>query len=274
MLHRAFLAKRLAAAAGRWLAHRPAYMLLTADAQDLAAEPPARFARAWLELMGLSVLWGAALTNAWGLTWHIFSRYDYDMLVVPALAAAGVFCLWPCRRGVVALAEVLGGRDATARAMAAAMIVFGAAMCLLCLKPDWGRWEYLRLPWWLDWLRPPAKLYRVLFLMPVWGAWSMVITPKFARPSDRTEPQVAAMAAGCPAHAAAACMVFPLVFSIAYFHHLGLGSQASISLVTILAAILGGAGLCRLTGGLTRRALLAANVVTQIAFALAYLAGR
>jgi len=255
-----------------WLARRPAYMLLTAADASLAGEPPRRFARTWIELMGLSLLWGILLVNLWGVAWGIFR--DYEPLVMPAMATAGVFCLWPFRRGIAALAGFLSPRDATGRAVAAAAIVVIVALSFLGLKPDWHRWEFTKLPWWVAWLQPDAKLYRVLLLMPLWGAWAMVITVKFYKPGDRTEPQVSAFARGCGAAPAAGCMAGLLAASIAYFHHLGVGSQVTIFVVPVLAAIGGGVGLSRAAGGSCRRALLAANVLTQIAFILAYLAGR
>jgi hypothetical protein len=279
-----------AAAASAWLARRPGYMLLTAPDERLAGELPQRFARAWIGVMVTSVLWGGVLANLWGVTWKVFR--DYDPLVLPAMATAGLFCLWPYRRGVAALAELLSRRDAAVRSVTTAVVVLVVALSLLGLKPDWHRWEF-DLPGWLvwllrqvglndpdrierslRWLRPQAKLYRVLLLMPPWGGWAMLIGVKFSRPTDRTEPQVAAFARGCGALAAAACMALLMLVSVAWFHHLGTGSQVAILVVTVLAAVLGGAALCRAAGGPTRKALLASNVTTQIAFVLAYLAGR
>jgi len=254
------------------LRRRPAYMLLTADDERLEVEEPQRFARSWIGLIALSVLWGIVLVNLWGVAWGIFR--DYEPLVMPAMATAGVFCLWPYRRGIAALAEFLSPRDATARAVAASGLVLIVAFCLLGLKPDWHRWEFTRLPWYVGWLQPDAKLYRVLLLMPVWGGWAMLIAVKFTRPSEATEPQVAAFAAGCGAASAAACMAALLLASILYFHHLGLGSQVVILAGTVAVAIASGVGLCRAAGAPCRRALLGANVLTQIAFILTYLAGR
>ena len=255
-----------------WLGRRPAYMLLTVADDRLAAEPPERFAGAWIELMGISLLWGVVLVNLWGVAWGIFR--DFEPLVMPAMASAALFCLGPFRRGIASLATFLAPKDATARAVAASTIVLVLGLCFLGLKPDWQRWEFTRLPWWIGWLQPDAKLYRVLLLMPLWGAWSMLITVKFCKPTERTEPQVSAFAKGCGAPAAAGCMAALLLASIAYFHHLGLGSQVTILVVTVLTAIAGGSGLARAGGGPCRQGLLAANVLTQIAFVLGYLAGR
>lgn len=264
--------RNLASSALAWVARRPAYMLLTAGDAPLAAEPPERFTLAWIGLMGMSLLWGIILVNLWGVAWGVFR--DYEPLVMPAMATAGLFCLWPFRRAIAALAEFLAPRDATTRAVVASAIVLIVALSFLGLKPDWRRWEFTKLPWWVAWLQPDAKLYRVLLLMPLWGAWAMLIAVKFCKPTERTEPQVSALARGCGAAAAAGCMAVLLGASIAYFHHLGVGSQVTIFVVTVLAAIGGGVGLCRAAGGACRRALLAANVLTQVAFILAYLAGR
>jgi len=261
-----------ASSAVAWLARRPGYMLLTASDEALAAEPPERFGLAWLELMALSTLLGVLLVNLWGVSWRIFR--DYDPLIMPAAVTGCVFCLWPFRRGLAALTELLNRSDGPARSVVSATLVLAVVLCLARLDPDWQRREPLALPQWLDWLRPAAKLYRVLLLMPMWGGWGMIIAVKFCRPTGRTEPQVAAFARGCGAAGAAACMAGLLLMSICYFHHLGLGGQICIPLVTVLAAIAGGAGLCRLDGAPTRRALLAGNVVTQMAFVVAYLAAR
>jgi len=256
----------------RRLTRQPGYLLMSAAHRRIAAEPPQRFEKAWIAVMGLSLLWGLAMVAVWGAAWKIFR--DYDLLIMPALAATALFCLVLFRRAVVATAELIGGANHTTRAVVATMAVLIVAMCFIRLKPDWQRWELSDLPWWIAWLRPAAKLYRVLLMMPLWGGWSMLVTVKFCRPTAATCPQIAAFARGVPAAAVAGCMAALLLVSIAYFHHLGVGSQVCVPGATTLTAIAAGILLCRLTGGPTRRGLLAANVLTQIAFVLAYLAGR
>ena len=263
--------RKLAGAIDRLLALRSGYVLLMGGEGRLAAAPPERFAHGWLGLMILSLLWGLVLVNLWGGTWRLF--HDYDPLIMPAMATAGCFCLWAFRRGLVAIAELIGGRDATARAVAAAALVLAVGLCLARLRPDWHRGEF-EIPWWLQPLRPQAKLYRVLLLMPIWGGWSMMIAGKFTRPGERTAPQVAAFARGCGALPAAGCMAVPLVVSMAYFHYLGVGYQVAIPASAIVTAIGAGVALCRLTGGLNRRALLATNVLTQMAFVMTFIAGQ
>ena len=143
-------------------------MLLAAPDERLAAEDPARFSRAWIGLMVQGLLWGTVMVNLWGIAWKVFR--DYDPLIMPATATAAVFCLWPFRRSIASLARLVAPRRAAERSVAAAVIVVAVALTLLDLKPDWHRFESLRLPAWISWLRPEAKLYRILLLMPMWGA--------------------------------------------------------------------------------------------------------
>ena len=248
-------------------------IFMQAGDDRLAAEPPERFGRDWLGLVIGSLLWGIVLANVWGISWTVFRDPEYD-LIMPAAITLALYCLWPFKRAVVALGRQLGGQSADGRAVAAAVAVAVLAMCFMRLNPDWSRWEFPRLPWWVEWLRPQAKLYRVLLLMPAWGTWAMLIALKFCRPGQRTEPQLAAMARGCDALAVAGLMALLLGVSIFYFHYLGLGGQVLVPLATIVAAIAGGIGFNRAPGGLTRQGLLAANLATQIAFVMACLVGR
>ena len=68
-------------------------------------------------------------------------------------------------------------------------------------------------------------------------------------------------------------MAGPLAGSIIYFNFLP-WTQLSISAAVIFASIAGGAVLGRLNGGLNRKTLLGANLLSQIVFILAYLANR
>lgn len=247
-------------------------IFMLAGDDRLVAEPPERFGRAWLGLVVGSLLWGIVLANVWGISWTVFR--DPDFLIMPAAITLALYCLWPFKRAVVALGRQLGGQSGEGRTVAVAVVVVVLAMSFMRLSPDWARWELPRLPWWIEWLRPQAKLYRVLLLMPAWGAWAMLITLKFCRPGQRTEPQLAAMARGCDALAVAGLMALLLGVSIFYFHYLGLGGQVLVPLATIVAAIAGGIGFSHPPGGLTRQGLLAANLATQIAFVMACLVGR
>lgn len=246
-------------------------MLLTADDDRLSAEPPARFHWAWAELVLLSAAWGVGIAGLWELCVNVFGWYSADFPFVPTAAVLAVTVLWMYRRALTATAEMLGGCDPAGRSAASALLVVVLAMILLGLRswqPDWP----VNMHPWLRWLRP-RTMYRALVLAPVWGAWAMLITPQFRRPGAGTEPQVAAFAGGCGPFAAAVCMAAPLAGSIVYFNHMP-WTQLGISATAVLTALAGGQILCATGGGLTRRNLLAANLLTQIAFLLAYLANR
>ncbi len=208
----------------------------------------------------------------WGAAWKIFGDWGY--LMMPAAMTLALFCLGPFSRSVAALGRQVGGRSSERRTVAVAVLVVVMAVCLVRLSPDWHRQEFPRLAWWIAWIRPEAKLYRVLVLMPAWGAWAMLISAMFCRPGKRTEPQIAAFARGCDAIAVAGLMALLLGVSIAYFHHLGVGGQVMVPLATIVAAIASGVGFGRAPGGITRQGMLAANLATQIVFILTYLASR
>lgn len=263
---------RLAFRSARWILARPAVLLMSADDARLAGEDLERFRRAWLGLAIFGLLWGVVLACVWGAAWKVFG--DWGFLIMPAAITLAFYCLWPFSQAVTALGRQVGGKSPERRALAIAVVVVVMAMCLMRLSPDWQRQEFPKLAWWIAWLRPEAKLYRVLMLMPAWGAWAMLITVKLCRLGERTEPQIAALARGCDAIAVAVFMAVLLGVSIAYFHHLGLGGQVLVPLATIVAAIAGGIGFSRASGGLTRQGLLAANLTTQIVFIMAYLAGR
>jgi len=261
--------KRLASVVG-WLARRPSYMLLTACDERLSGELPARFTYAWAELLVLSTCWGLASVGIWSVVWGLFG--GPFGLVLPAATVAGAFVLWPFRRASAALVETLLPAESAARAFGAAVLVVLLTLALMSLQP----YDYRRdahLPDWIAWFRPWIKLYRVLLLMPLWGAWAMLITPQFTRPKADTEPAVAAFARGCGPLAAAAVMAALLAATITYFNFLP-WEQVGISGAAVIAATAGGVLCCQATGGLNRRALLAANVLTQLAFLLAYLASR
>jgi len=263
---------RKLAAALAWLARRPALMLLTARDRRLAAEAPERFRHAWMGLLGTSLVWGGVMVTLWGLAWEVFG--GVEPLVLPAMVATGAICLGLYRRALVAAARVLGGTEPASQAVAAATLVLAVGFSLLGLGPYFHRWGDLRLPQWLGWLLPHAKHSRVLLLMPLWGAWAMLIAGKFCRPTERTDARVAAFVRGCGALAAAVCMAVLMFVTTVYFQHLGMGSQVLILAVTAVAVVALGVGLCRRAGGPTRQSLLAANVLAQLAFVLAYLAGR
>jgi hypothetical protein len=101
----------------------------------------------------------------------------------------------------------------------------------------------------------------------------MLLAGQFCRPSARTEPAVAALARGCGAMTTTAVLAVLVAVTVTYFNHLPL-TQLGISATAIVTAAAGGVLLCRRWGGLCRSALLASNMLTQIAFLLAYLVHR
>jgi len=258
-------------AAANWIAARPSNSLLTTSQERFAARPPERFAGAWAGMMILSLLWGVLLSVLWGLSWRLFKE-PANILFTPAAITVAVFVLWPYRLGTTALVEIVAGPSVTFRAMVSALFVAVLTLCFLGLSGTHYHSEK-SLPAFLAWARPAAELYRVLILMPFWGGWAMLITGQFCRPNQYTEPAVSAFVRGCGPLAATACMLPPALLTWAYFHFLQ-GWEISISAVTIVAAIAGGIVLSRRTGGLKRCTLLAGNVLTQLAFVLAYLANR
>lgn len=252
-----------------WLVRRPGYMLLTAGDERIAAESPSRFAHAWAELLALSIGWGLASVGVWVAVWNLFG--EPSGFVMHALAVTAMLLLWPFRRAVTGAVELLFGADPAPRAIAAAVWVLALTTGLLALQRVYR--HEVPLHEWIAWIRPWEKLYRVLILTPLWGAWAMLITPQFRRPTSTTDPAIAAFARGCGPLAATAVMGGLLALTIKYFGFLP-WEQLSISGVTILTAIVAGAVFCRLDRGLTRRALLAANAVTQLTFLMAYLAAQ
>ena len=243
-------------------------MLMTASDDALSREDPARFTHAWPELMLLALGWAICSIGVWSGAWTLFR--DYGMIIVPALATLCLLVLWPLRRSLVTLAELLGGNNATARAMTAALLVVVLALCLVRVNAEVVYFK-LQLPGASFWLWPDWKHYRALLLMPLWGGWSMMVLGQFCKPGEQTEPAVAAFARGCGAAVAAVCMGLLLAGSIVYFSYLP-WTQLSISGTAVLTAIVGGAVVAKACGGLKRKVLLTTNFLTQMAFLLSYLA--
>lgn len=251
----------------RWFTGRGGYLLLTTDDQRLSLTPTKRFTWAWLEVFVLSLLWGVLMIGLWGWAWRSFGD-EVAWLLPPTLTMAASLLLM-YRLAAVRTAELIA-TEAAHRPLLISVGVAVATAGLMALKPQLYRQEY-SLPDWISWVRPMAKNYRVLLLMPLWGAWAMMIVGQFCHCRDRTEPAVAAFVKACGPLMAAGGLAAVLSLSIFYFHFLPY-THLGISGAAIAAAIAGGLLLSRRSGGLTRSSLLAANLVTQLAFLLAYLA--
>jgi len=246
----------------KWLIDRPSYMFMTAGDERLSAQKPGRFTYAWMGLMGFSVLTGIILISIWSIVWQVFQ--DYDRLSRPAGVTAIVLLVWPMRRALVSIgpaARLRGRANQVAAAATAAALIGVGFMSLVDRFPYEYAW-----PDWIAWIRPELSIFRVLLLMGVWGAWSMLITVQFRRPDGNTDPITRRFAYGCGPLAAAACMAPPLAGTILFFHYMGMTGQLIITGATIVTAIACGPILCRISGGLTRDVLLAANTITQIVF--------
>lgn len=253
----------------RWAGQRPAYLLFVAGDEELSRQPPERFERAWLETMLLSLIWGWAAVQIWSLTWSVFGDYS-GIPLMPVASVLTVMVLWPYRRGVLALAEVVCPKEGH-RPMAVGVILAGMVLMWLGLK-SWNPDFPTHLPPAWQWLRP-RTMFRALMLAPLWGGWSMLVACLLCKPSAATPPAVSAYARGCSPPAAAAVLAVVLSATIVYFNHLP-WRQLSISVVAMVVAAVSGPVICRQRGGLDRNVLLGANLLTQLAFLLAYLANR
>jgi len=239
-------------------------MFLAAADERLAAQKPGRFTYAWIGLMGLSLLAGLMLIGVWSAVWRIF--HDWDRLSRPAGATAVVLLAGPLRMALVSIGPALGLRRPASRTAAAAVAaaLIGVGFMSLVERYPIG-YEYA-MPDFIAWIRPELSIFRVLLLMPIWGAWSMLITGQLHRPGETTDPITRRFVRGCGPLAAAACMAPPLVGTIIYFHYMGSVGQTAVTAATVFTAVVSGPILCRINGGLTRQVLLAANIITQIVF--------
>ena len=239
-------------------------MFMTAGDERLDAQDPARFTYAWIGLMGLSILTGLMLIFVWSLTWRLC--LDWDRLSRPAAVTAIVVLAWTMRMSLVSIGPALRlrGKANQFGAAAAAAALVGVGFMSLVERYPVG-YEYA-MSGWIDWIRPELSIFRVLLLMPVWGAWSILIAGQFQPANAITDPATRRFVRGCGPLAAAACIAIPLAGTIVYFHYMGVFGQVTVTVATLLTAIISGPILCKLGGGLSRQGLLAASMITQIVF--------
>jgi len=254
------------------MVHWPAYMILAADEETLRNSNPRRYTFGWAGLMILSLFWGIASIGIWSACYWLFSRFSEIPSLLPALAISAFFCMWIYRNGLLAISDILLARRQNAKPVMLTLITVGLIIVLISLRGGDSLQDFY-LPASVQWLRPFEKHFRVLLLAPLWGAWAMMIAPKFCKFSPAIEPAMSAFAGGCGPVVSALTMALPLGGSLFYFHFLGwLG--IIIPLATVISAIGGTILLCRLGGGVSRGSLVASNVLTQVVFMLAYLAAR
>lgn len=229
--------------------------------------PPASYRHAWAGVMATSLLLGLAACGIWSAAWATFGDLGGQFLL-PAAVLLTAALAGPYRQAALAAARLLGGRSPEGRALAAALLATVAALALVGIK-GWNPNEARFLPEQLRWLRP-YPMFRALLLAPLWGGWAMLVVPQFLRPDERTDPATTALAGGCGPVLAAACMGAVAVLSVVYFNYMSWW-QLTIPATAVLAAIAAGLLLGRRFGGLGRDVLLAANLLTQLAFLIAYL---
>ncbi|MCE5277547.1 MAG: hypothetical protein ABFD92_14345 [Planctomycetaceae bacterium] len=262
----------------RRLLDRSGHDLLVMGDERLAAEPPGRFANTGFALMLAAAVWGVGAAWLWGASWELFGGVGNSELAMPAAVTLAAIVAWPLRRALASLVETLFGRDATVRSLCGAALLILMFAAMFHLKADWSRSE------WAMWqpiagIRPQCKIYRVLILMPLWGCWSMLAVCQFckkppAEPDGKggTSAPMATFARSCGPGATALWLAIALAASMGYYGYMGEGAQLTMAGASIAAAIVGTLILCRLGGGLTRRALLAGNALTQLVHLLTFLA--
>lgn len=254
------------------LANEPGFALLAAGDKHLAGLEGKSFRFAWLTVMAYSLLAALAFVGVWGTVWPIFDKFG--TIDIPAVVVLAFLIILPYRNAAASLAELLGGKNPTSKALCGAVVVLALLMCLQQITPGPVYRKETVLPAGMAWLRPDFEIYRVLLLMPLWGGWSMLAVCQFCKPREGTESTVAAFARECGPLATAGCMGAIMAVSIMYFNFLPWVQQLILSGGVVAAAVIGGILTCALAGGLRRKSLLATNMLTQIVFIFIYLANR
>ncbi|MBN1942115.1 MAG: hypothetical protein JW849_02360 [Phycisphaerae bacterium] len=245
--------------------NHPAVRFYFAGDERFAEASLLRPGRTWIGLLLIGFLWGLASIGLWqGGRW-LFGPSTGLCFLPSLLVAAGVL-LGMYRRGAAALVRVLCGDQAVGCALTACFLALLWAGGLVELRPGYYLQEQA-LPNWLAWVRPESKIDRVLLLMPLWGAWSMLILPQFHRPGA-SDAALQAVARGGGPLTAALVMGALLACTIGYFAYLP-WTQLTIPAAAILAAVGGGQLLVKRNGAMDRNVLLATNLLTQLALLLA-----
>jgi hypothetical protein len=217
--------------------------------------------------MALMAGWGLILIGLWhgtyGLTWRM--RFGE---VFPSLLCAGVTVVGVFRGPADDLMRSVRLRSPwLRRAMLLVLTAALAAMITGAVRhkdPDWP--THLPPDW--QWLWPRA-LYRVLLLMPVWGAWGMFAVASFCRPTDRTDPPTREVIASTSAATPALMLAIPLTGSLIYLMFLPPPFRPIPPAAAVAAGLGGGLLLVKLRGSVDRAALRGSFLLAQ----LAYLAG-
>lgn len=255
----------------RWILARPGVQFLTASDTGLQAVEPDRFRMAWLAMFGQAVLWGVAMTFVWNQASGFFGDTYYDYIwIFPAAAVMAFMFLWPFRQAMLQTGRLLGRDDAATSQLIVSVLLIVYALALVAAKPLWIYGETY-LPPELAWVRPGREAARVLLLMPLWGCWGMLIAGGLVKTGPKTEPAVSAMVKGCGPICSVVTLLAPLAATWFYFAFMGTWHHLAISAFAVVTAAVAGVAMGRLEGGLSRRVLLATNVLVQLALLLGYL---
>ncbi|NQU74880.1 MAG: hypothetical protein HQ546_01030 [Planctomycetes bacterium] len=223
----------------------------------------------WLGLAGLA--WGLLLAAVWALAAQAFPWWrDTNLPLMPAAAVLTVMALPPLGRVMLAPARLWRGDSPADQAMIAGATMCLFALCLLGILP-YHR-QAIRLPAFLAWIQPMEE-YRVLIVMPMWGVWAMMVPGHFCRPAERASALVRSFIKCQPVAATAMWMAIPLAGTLWQLNFLN-GWVALPAALPLVAGSIGSVCICRATGGVTRGALLAGNLLTQLAMLVGYLAGK
>lgn len=190
------------------------------------------------------------------------------LYILPSLAVALVWLALPYRQAAVLLVDSCV-EDATSRSILSAALVVLWSVGWMSVQPDWhvGEWS---LPAWLGWIRPASKIDRALLLMPLWGGWVMLILPHLL-PALRADPAVEALRKGTGPLTAALVMGGLMAASIGYFNYMP-WTHLTMPLAAIAGGVGGGLALARRAERTDRSVLLAANLLAQMAWMVAFLA--
>ncbi len=219
-------------------------------------------------IMAVGIFWGLAMIGLWDLGYRLtWERYTWVLpSVLCALATVGL-AYRRAFEGPLGLIGLGGWLKWPALAALAAAWAYAVNEAVRYWGQDWPTQQLSPAIIWL-W---PRALYRVLLLGPVWGSWAMLALPQFHRPNERTDPHTRALARGTSPLAAALYLAAPLAGTLVYLMFLPQPFRFAPPAAAVAAALGGGSLMVVAFGGLCRRALLAANVLTQAAFLWAYL---
>lgn len=249
-----------------------AALILFGSDERLAAHDGQRTGRLWLSVALAGLAAGIALACIWALAANAFPWwYSCYLPLMPVAAVIAALGIGPGRRMLAAPGELLEPARPAASGLVSSVVVGVLALALLGIVPFHR--EGQALPAWLTWIRPQEE-YRVLLLMPMWGVWAMMTPAHFCRPATGACKLVEAFAYRQPIAGTAIWMALTLGASLWYLKFLTYNWPLLPAAGGLIVGSAGSVAICRAAGGLSRRALLASNFCTQMAFLFGYLAGK